>query len=128
MTENTRTPIERAEEELSWAGLAVAETIRVAELAVIALVSLFIVPPLAILAVIVLLPAVALAALAAVIALPVLVVRRFHRHRTGHAHRHVRRLAEQGRERAGTATSRLHRVLGHAVAKLGAHEPARPTP
>jgi hypothetical protein len=121
MTVDTRTPVERAEEELSWAGLAVAETIRVIELAVIALVSLLIVPPLAILAVIVLLPAVALAAVAAVIALPVLVVRHFHHHRGNHAHHQVRRLAELGRTRAATATSRLHRVLGRAVAKLGAH-------
>jgi hypothetical protein len=113
--------LERAEEELSWVGLAVAETIRVAELAGIALVALIFVPPLAILAVIVLAPAVALATLVAVIALPVLMVHRFHRHRAGHHRHQVRRLAELGRARAATASSRLHRVLGRTVAKLGTH-------
>jgi hypothetical protein len=121
MTEDTRTSVERTEEELSSAGLVVAETLRVAELVVIGLVSLLFVPPLAILAVVVLLPAVALGALAAVIALPVLVVRHFHRHRGDHAHHQVRRLAGLGRARAATATSRLHRGLARAAAKLGAH-------
>jgi hypothetical protein len=119
MIEDTRTGVERAELELSWVGLAVAETVRVAELAAIALLSLLFVPPLAILAVIVLAPAIALAAVVAVIALPVLIVHRFHQHRAGHAHHQVRRLAALGRARAGTATSRLHRVLGRTVAKLG---------
>jgi len=85
--------VERAEEELSWAGLAVAGTIRVAELALIAVAALIFVPPLLILAVVVIVPAVVLAALVSVIALPVLVVRHFHRHRAEHAHHRVRRLA-----------------------------------
>ena len=88
-SEDRRTVVERAEEELSWAGLAVAETIRVAELAVIALAALLVCPPLLILLVIVVVPTVALAGLvaliASVIALPVFVVRRLHRHRTRHA-------------------------------------------
>jgi hypothetical protein len=126
MSEDTRTRVERAEEELSWAGLAVAETIRVAELAVIALGALLVCPPLLILLVIVVVPMVALAGLvalfASVIALPVLVVRHFHRHRGDHAHQRVHRLAELGRTRTVTATSHLHRTAARALAKLGAHD------
>jgi hypothetical protein len=116
--------LERTEEELSWAGLAAAETLRAAELAVFALAALLVCPPLLILLVIVVVPTVALAILvtlvAAVFALPVLVVRHLHRHRAGRAHLHVRRLAELGRARAGTATSRLERVPARALAKLSA--------
>jgi len=126
MSEDTRTLVERSEEELSWAGLAVAETIRVAELAAIALAALLVCPPLLILLVIVVVPTVALAGLvaliASVIALPVLLVRRFHRHHAGHAHQRVRRLADLGRTRTVTATSRFHRVVARALAKLGAPE------
>jgi hypothetical protein len=117
MSEDTRTRVERAEEELSWAGLAVAETIRVAELAVIALGALLVCPPLLILLVIVVVPMVALAGLVAV-----LVVRHFHRHRGDHAHQRVHRLAELGRTRTVTATSHLHRTAARALAKLGAHD------
>lgn len=121
-SEDTRTLVERSEEDLSWAGLAVAETIRAAELAVIALGALLVCPPLLILAVVVIVPTVASAAVVTVIALPVLVVRRFHRHRADHAHQRVRRLAELGRSHTTTATSRLHRVVARALAKLGARE------
>ena len=65
MTDDTF--VERAEDELSWAGLVVAETLRVAELAVIALVALLVCPPLLILAVIVVVPAVAVAGVVALI-------------------------------------------------------------
>ena len=120
-----RTFAERSEEELSWVGLAAAETIRVAELAVIALGALLVCPPLLILLVVVVVPTVALAGLVAlvvsVIALPVLAVRHFHRHRGDHAHQRVRRLARIGREHAVTATSRFHRAGAHALAKLSAH-------
>ena len=95
---DTPTRVERAEEELSWAGLAVAGTIRVAELALVAVVLLIFAPPLAILAVVVIVPAVVVAALVGMIALPVLAVRHFHRHRADHAHHHwVRRLTALGR-------------------------------
>jgi hypothetical protein len=101
--------VQRAEEELSWAGLALAETLRAGELAVIVLGSLLICPPLLILAAVVLVPAIALAAivgaLAAVIAAPVFVIRRLHRHRAGRAHEHVHRLARLGR-----VTAKLHRT------------------
>ena len=119
MTEDRRTTVE----ELSSAGLAVAEAIRVAELAAIAVLALVIVPPLAILAVIVVVPMALMAALVTLIALPVLVVRGVHRHRAGHAHHQVRRLAELGRARAATATTRFHRAMALALAKLGAHGP-----
>jgi fatty acid desaturase len=118
------TDLERSEEALSWAGLAVAETLRVAELAAVALVALLVCPPLLILLVIVVVPIVALAAIAAliasVIALPVFIVRHFHRHSAAHSHQRVRRLAELGRTRTATATSRVHRGVAGTLAKLGA--------
>jgi predicted membrane metal-binding protein len=98
--DDTQTRLERTEEELSWAGLAVAGTIRTAELAVIAVIALLVCPPLAILTVVVVVPLIALAvvvgAVAAVIALPVFVVRHAHRHRAAHAHELVHRLARRG--------------------------------
>jgi hypothetical protein len=106
---------ERSEEELSWAGLAVAETMRAAELAVIAIGALLICPPLAILAVVVIVPAVAVAvvvgAVASVIALPVFVIRHLHRHRAGTAHERVHRLARWGRDDAASAGSPARRVV-----------------
>ena len=109
---NDQDLVERTEEDLSWAGLAVAETIRAAELAVFAIGALLICPPLAILAVVVIVPAIALAvvvgAVAAVISLPIFVVRHLHRHRAGAAHARVHRLAEWGRTNAaGSRTQRL---------------------
>ena len=110
--------IEHTEEELSWAGLVVAETLRAAELAVIAIGALLICPPLAILAVVVIVPAIALAvvvgAVAAVIALPVFVVRHLHGHRAGAARARVDRLAQWGRKDAALTGSRARRL----VAKL----------
>jgi len=111
--------VERSEEELSWAGLAVAETMRAAELAVIAIGALLICPPLAILAAIVVVPTVALAlvvgAVVAVISLPVFVIRHLHRHRAGTAHERVHRLARLGRDDAASGV----RALAHrAQAKL----------
>ncbi len=108
--------IERTEADLSWAGLAVAETIRAGELAVFAIGALLICPPLAILAVVVIVPAVALAAVvgavAAVISLPFFVVRHLHRHRAGVAHERVHRLAHRGAagSRAQRLVSKLHRT------------------
>jgi hypothetical protein len=115
---DTRTLTERSEEELSWAGLAVAETIRAAELALIVMIALLVTPPLLILAVIVLVPAIAFAAVAAVIALPVFAIRHLHLHRASHAHARVHRLAQWGREDATVATSRLRRLGSRAQAKL----------
>jgi hypothetical protein len=92
--------VEHAEEELSWAGLALAETIRAGELAVIVLGSLLICPPLFILAAVVIVPTIILAvvvgAVAAVIAAPVFAIRHLHRHRSGSAHERVHRLARLG--------------------------------
>jgi hypothetical protein len=111
--------IQRTEEDLSWAGLAVAETIRAAELAVFAIGALLICPPLAILAVVVIVPAVALAvavgAVAAVVSLPIFAVRHLHRHRAGAAHARVHRLAQWGRSdpagsRAQRLVAKLHRT------------------
>src|SRR5690349_17383219 len=111
--------VERSEEELSWAGLAVAETLRAAELAVIAIGALLICPPLAILAAIVVVPTVALAlvvgAVVAVISLPVFVIRHLHHHRAGTAHERVHRLARLGRTESASGV----RVPAHrAQAKL----------
>ena len=125
-TEDTRTRVERTEEELSWAGLALAGTIRAAELAVIVVIALLVCPPLAILTVVVVVPLIALAvvigAVAAVIALPVFVVHHLHRHRAPHAHAHalVHRLARRGREDSALAASRVRRIVGRALATLHA--------
>jgi len=121
-SEDTRTLVERSEEELSWAGLAVAGTIRAAELAVIAVGALLFCPPLMILAVVVIVPAIALAAVvgavASVIALPVFVVRHLHRHRAPHAHARVHRLAQWGRKDSALAASRVRRLVARAQARL----------
>jgi hypothetical protein len=114
--------VERSEEELSWAGLAVAETLRAAELAAIAIGALLICPPLAILAVIVVVPTVAIAlvvgAVAAVISLPVFVIRHLHRHRAGSGHERVHRLARLGREDSAAVVSGVRRFAHRAQAKL----------
>jgi predicted membrane metal-binding protein len=121
-SEDTRTALERTEEELSWAGLALAGTLRAAEFAVIAVIALLVCPPLAILTVVVVAPLIALAvvigAVASVIALPVFVVRHLHRHRAPHAHALVHRLARLGREDSALAASRVRRLARRAQAKL----------
>jgi hypothetical protein len=75
--------VEHAEDELSRAGLVAGETIRAAEISVVALAALLVCPPLLILAVIVVVPAVAVAGvvalIACLIALPVLAVRHVRR-------------------------------------------------
>ena len=124
-SEETRTRLERTEEELSWVGLAIAGTIRAAELAAIAVIALLVCPPLAILAVVVVVPLIVLAvvigAVAAVIALPVFVVRHLHRHRAPHAHELVHRLARLGRKDSAVAASQLRRLAARAQAKLYAN-------
>ena len=119
--------IEHSEEVLSTTGLAVAVTIRVAELALIGAAALLIVPPLAILAVVVVVPVVVVAAAIAlvvtVVAVPVLVVRHAHRHRAAHAHHVVRRLAELGRSEEASARSGVRRVVARAQRKLYVHAP-----
>jgi hypothetical protein len=109
---------ERSEEVLSWVGIAVVAAIRVAELAVIAVATVFVAPPLVILAVIVLVPAIALAGVAGLVAVPVLVVRHAHRHRAAHAHQLVRRLAELGRSEHAAARSRVRRIVARLQRKL----------
>jgi len=78
------------EEALFWAGAAVATTLRVVELAAIALASVFIAPPLVIVAVVVVVALIVMAAVVALVALPVVVIRRVHRHRSEHPHPLVR--------------------------------------
>ena len=113
--------LERSEEVLTWAGLAVVATVRVAELAAIVAATLLVVPPLAILVVVVVVPVIALSALVAlvtaVVALPVFIVRHAHRHRAGHAHDVVRRLADLGRSEAATM-SRARRIAARGLRKL----------
>jgi hypothetical protein len=126
MSDHTQTHLEHTEEELSWVGLALAGTIRVAELAVIVVIALLVCPPLAILTVVVVVPLIALAlvigAVAAVIALPVFVVHHLHRHRATHAHAHalVHRVAQLGREDSALAASRVRRIAARAQATLHA--------
>lgn len=121
-SEDAHTALEHTEEELSWAGLAVAGTLRTAEFVVIALIALLVCPPLAILTVVVVVPLIALAvvigAVAAVIALPVFVVLHLHRHRAPHAHALVHRLAQLGRKDSALAASRVRRLAARAQAKL----------
>jgi hypothetical protein len=116
------TRVEKTEDELSWAGLAVGETTRAVELVVIALGALLFCPPLLILAVVVLVPAIAIAlvvgAVTAMIALPVFVVRHLHRHRSEDPHAHVHRLAQLGRNDAALAGSRLRRIAARVQGKL----------
>jgi hypothetical protein len=120
--EGTRTGVERAEEELSWAGLALAGTIRVAELAVIAVIALLVCPPFMILTVVVVVALLAVAvvvgAVAAVIALPVFVVHHLHRHRAHHAHSLVRRLACMGRDDSALAASSARRLAARLQTRL----------
>ncbi len=120
--EVTQTRLERTEEELSWAGLALAGTLRAGEFAVIAVIALLVCPPLAILTVVVVVPLIALAvvigAVVAVVALPVFVVRHLHRHRAPHAHALVHRLAQLGRKDSALAASRARRLAARAQAKL----------
>jgi predicted membrane metal-binding protein len=120
--------VERSEDVLSWAGVAAVVTIRIVELAAIAVAALLIVPPLAILVAVVVLPAIALTVLialvAAVVAVPVFLVRHAHRHRAAHAHHVVRRIADKGRAAEASTTSRIRRVVARAQRKLY----AKPTP
>jgi predicted membrane metal-binding protein len=124
----TPSSIERSEEVLTWAGVAAVTTVRVAELAAIAVAVLLIVPPLAILVAVVVLPAIALTAVialvASVVVVPVFVVRHAHRHRAAHAHHVVRRLADLGRSEQAATTSRIRRVVSRAQQKLY----VKPTP
>jgi hypothetical protein len=82
------TLVEHAEDELSRVSLVAGETLRVAEVSVIALAALLFCPPLLILAVIVLVPALAVAGIVALVAcligLPLLAVRHVRRHRAEH--------------------------------------------
>jgi hypothetical protein len=110
--------VDRSEEALSWFGIAAVAAIRGAELAVLAVAAVFIAPPLVILGAIVLIPAAALALVAAAIAVPVLVIRDIHRHRAGHAHHLVRRLAERGRREETAAVTGVRRMVARAQRKL----------
>jgi hypothetical protein len=122
MTEMQETTLEHVEEELSWAGLAVAYTLRAGEVALIVLIALLVTPPLMIAAFVVVAPLLVLAtvalAIAAIVALPVFVVRRVHRHRTPDHHQVVHRLARLGREDSALAASRLRRLAARLQAKL----------
>ena len=132
MTDDTQTRLEHTVEELSWAGLAVAGTLRAVEFAVIAIIALLICPPLAILTVVVVVPLIALAvvigAVAAVIALPVFVVRHLHHHRAPHAEALVHRLARLGRQDSALAASRVRRVAARAQATLHVRHDRTPAP
>jgi hypothetical protein len=122
MTAPGETTLERIEEELSWAGLALAGTLRAGEFAVIAVIALLVCPPLAILTVVVVVPLIALAvvigAVVAVIALPVFVAHHLHRHRAPHAPALVHRLARLGREDSALAASGVRRLVARGQAKL----------
>jgi hypothetical protein len=126
------TTLEHVEEELSWAGLAVAYALRAGEVALIVLLALLVSPPLMVATVVVVVPLIALAvvtaAIAAVVALPVLVVRRLHRHRTPDAHAVVHRLAKLGRDDSAIAASRVRRLAARLQAKLHVQHDRTATP
>lgn len=114
---DARTLTERSEEELSWVGLAVADTIRAVELAIVALLALLVAPPLLILAVVVIVPVAVFAAVIGAIALPVVAIRHLHRHHRAHAHERVHRLAQWGRTDAARAGSWLRRAQAKLYVK-----------
>lgn len=94
MSEEPLTFVERSEDELSRVSLVAGETLRAAEVSVIALAALLVCPPLLILAVIVVVPALAVAGVVALIvcliALPVYVVRHVRRHHAEYARQRER--------------------------------------
>ena len=95
----------------------VVATVRVAELAAIAIPALFPVPLLAVVVAVVVVP-IALRALVApvvsVVMVPVLVVPRAHRRWVAHAPQVVRRLCRSGRSEQASTTSRVRRVAAQA--------------
>jgi uncharacterized membrane protein len=112
---DTRTSLERTEEELSWAGLALAGTIRAGEFAVIAIIALLVCPPLAILTVVVVVPllviALVLGLVAAVISTPYLLVHHFRAHDGRHLSLLKHRLGLAGRALFDLAP---HRIVADA--------------
>lgn len=112
---------EHVEEEAALAGVAAAESLRAAELAVVVLLALLVCPPLAILAVVVVVPVLAIALVVglvvAVFSAPYLLVHHF---RGGHR-RHLPLLAQRlGRARRALVDLAPHRIVADAH-KQGAH-------
>jgi hypothetical protein len=112
---------EHVEEEAALAGVAAAEGLQAAEVAVVVLLGLLVCPPLAILAVVVVVPVLAIALVLglvlAVLSAPYLLVHHF---RSEHR-RHLPLLAQRVRH-AGRALADLapHRIVADAH-KQGAH-------
>jgi hypothetical protein len=112
---------EHIEEEAALAGVAAAEGLRAAEVALVVLLGLLVCPPLAILAVVVAVPVLALTLVLglvlAVLSVPYLLVHQFR----GGERRHLPLLAQRLRH-AGRAVADLapHRIVA-AAHKQGAH-------
>jgi hypothetical protein len=112
---------QHVEEEAALAGVAAAESLRVAEVALVVLLGLLVCPPLAILVVVVVVPVLALALIlglvVAVLSVPYLLVHHFR----GEHRRHLPLLAQRLRH-AGRALVDLapHRIVADAH-KQGAH-------
>jgi hypothetical protein len=112
---------EHVEEEAALAGVAAAESLRAAEVAVVVLLGLLVCPPLAILAVVVVVPVVALALVlglvVAVLSAPYLLVHHFRGEHRRHLPLLAQRLCHAGRALADLAP---HRIVVDAD-KQGAH-------
>jgi hypothetical protein len=108
-------PLSRIEEDASLAGVAVGETVRAGEVALLVFVGLLVCPPLAILVFLVVVPllvaALVLGLLAAVLTTPYLLVH----HLRGHHGGHLSLLAHRLREAARALLDLLpHRIVADA--------------
>jgi uncharacterized membrane protein len=112
---------EQLEEDAALAGVAAAETLRAAEVAVVVLLGLLVCPPLAVLAVVVVVPLLAIALVlglvVAVLSAPYLLVHHFRGGHRGHLSLLAHRLRHAGRALVDLAP---HRIVADAH-KEGAH-------
>jgi uncharacterized membrane protein len=107
---------EQLEEDAALAGVAAAESLRAAEVAVMVLLGLLVCPPLAILAVIVVIPllvtALVLGLIVAVVSVPYLLIHRFRSGHGGHAALLAHRLRQAARSLIDLAP---HRIVADAA-------------
>ena len=97
----SRSPVERIEEDASFAVLAAGDALRAVEVIAVVLLGLLVCPPLAILVVVVVVPLLAMALvlglIAAVLSAPYLLVHHFRSHDRRHASLLAHRLRQSGR-------------------------------
>ena len=90
-------PVEKLEEDASFAVLAAGGALRAVDVAAVVLFGLLVCPPLAILAVVVVVPALVVGLIAAVLSAPYLLVHHFRSHDRRHASLLAHRLRRAGR-------------------------------